>query len=367
MCGMRKLRENLPNRVYHLISRVAHRAFFLNSEERTRFVELLKRVAAFSGVELLAYCVMTNHVHILVFVPEPEELSDDEVLSRMRILYRDSRFAELRREWDERLKPGRTASFLRFRGAFTRRMWNASEFMKTLKQHFTMSYNGRCTHAGTMWEGRYHVRVHKPDSIGEVGAVMKTAAYIDLNPVKAGIVADIDALADYEWGSYHDACAGDRGAITGYDLVYRGRGRPWGELKALHRISLNMAAKDLAAREAEEEGLTPKSVPTLRRERKDALRFSRAELKEPERVPAQIESGNNQLAHNLLKLIAKNGPMRPVELRDALGIASRTYFTLKYLSPLAAGGYIAPVGKGSPSSSRRTYKLTRKGTEVAQR
>ena len=74
MRGMRKLRENLPNRVYHLISRVAHRAFFLNAEERARFVELLKRVAAFSGVELLAYCVMTNHVHILVFVPEPEDL-----------------------------------------------------------------------------------------------------------------------------------------------------------------------------------------------------------------------------------------------------------------------------------------------------
>ena len=93
MRGMRKLRENLPNRVYHLISRVAHRAFFLNAEERARFVELLKRVATFSGIELLAYYVMTNHVHILVFVPEPEELSDEEVLSRMRILYRDSRFA----------------------------------------------------------------------------------------------------------------------------------------------------------------------------------------------------------------------------------------------------------------------------------
>ena len=116
---MRKLRENLPNRVYHLISRVAHRAFFLNAEERTRFVELLKRVAAFSGVKLLAYCVMTNHVHILVFVPEAEELSDDKVLSRMRILYRDSRFAELRREWDERLKLGRTAAFLRFRSTWT--------------------------------------------------------------------------------------------------------------------------------------------------------------------------------------------------------------------------------------------------------
>ena len=43
MSGIRKLRENLQNRVYHLIgNRVTHRAFFLNVEERTRFVELLK-------------------------------------------------------------------------------------------------------------------------------------------------------------------------------------------------------------------------------------------------------------------------------------------------------------------------------------
>ena len=354
----------MPNRVYHLISRVAHRAYFLDADERTRFVELLKRVAAFSGIELLAYCVMTNHVHILVFVPEPEELSDEEILSRMRILYRDARFADLRREWDKRLKLGRTQSFLDYRASFTRRMWNASEFMKTLKQHFTMSYNGRRTHAGTMWEGRYHVRVHKPDSLGEVGSVMLTAAYIDLNPVKSGIVPGIDAIADYEWGSYHDACAGDSEAIAGYDRIYRGRGRTWSELKALHRISLNMAAKEHAAREADEEGLTPKSVPTLRQERKDALRLSRAELKEPEIIPILIESGNNQLAYNLLKLIARNGPMRPIELRDALGIASRTYFTLRYLSPLVAGGYIAPVNKDNLSSSRRAYKLTRKGEEA---
>ena len=42
-------------------------------------------------------------------------------------------------------------------------------------------------------------------------------------------------------------------------------------------------------------------------------------------------------------------------------------FTLKHLSPLAAGGYIVPVGKGGPASSRCAYKLTRKGgEEVAQ-
>ena len=40
---MRKLRENRPNRVYHLISRVAHRAFFRDADERTRLADLIRR------------------------------------------------------------------------------------------------------------------------------------------------------------------------------------------------------------------------------------------------------------------------------------------------------------------------------------
>ena len=91
---MRKLREKRHSRVYHLISRIAHRAFYLDSDERDRFIEVMKRSAVFSGVRLLAWCVMTNHVHILVFVPEPEKLSDEDILARMHMLYRKPRFDE---------------------------------------------------------------------------------------------------------------------------------------------------------------------------------------------------------------------------------------------------------------------------------
>ena len=76
---MRKPRENKHNRVYHLISRIVHRAFFLSADERDRFIDVMKRSAAFSGVRLLAWCVMTNHVHILAYVPEPGELSGRSV------------------------------------------------------------------------------------------------------------------------------------------------------------------------------------------------------------------------------------------------------------------------------------------------
>ena len=73
---MRPLRNFKTNQCCHLISRIANRAFFLNDEEKTRFVERLWRVATFSCVEVLAYCFMSNHFHILVYVPDPRELAD---------------------------------------------------------------------------------------------------------------------------------------------------------------------------------------------------------------------------------------------------------------------------------------------------
>ena len=93
---MRPLRNFKTNQCCHLISRIANRAFFLNDEEKTRFVERLWRVATFSCVEVLAYCFMSNHFHILVYVPDPRELSDDELLARIRALYSGTALAELR-------------------------------------------------------------------------------------------------------------------------------------------------------------------------------------------------------------------------------------------------------------------------------
>ena len=59
---MRKCRTNLHNRCYHLISRVAHRAFFLDADERTWLTDLIQRTVAFSGVKLMSYSViMSNH------------------------------------------------------------------------------------------------------------------------------------------------------------------------------------------------------------------------------------------------------------------------------------------------------------------
>ena len=125
--------------------RGAHQAFFLDDDEKTRAVELLRRVEEFRGVIVLAYAIMSNHFHIFIYVPEPEDIGDEEIL---------------------------------------RRMWNSSEFMRTYKQHFTMSFNARRDHHGTMWESRYRVRVKDP---AECGMMLAESGHVDANPVNAGI------------------------------------------------------------------------------------------------------------------------------------------------------------------------------------
>ena len=51
--------------VHHLVSRIAHRVYFLKDEERNDFIEMMRRTAEFCGIELIGWCIMTNHFHIL--------------------------------------------------------------------------------------------------------------------------------------------------------------------------------------------------------------------------------------------------------------------------------------------------------------
>ena len=53
---------------YHLVSRVAHKAFFFDDEEKDRFVDLLMRVEFSCCVKVLAYCCMSNHIHVFIFL-----------------------------------------------------------------------------------------------------------------------------------------------------------------------------------------------------------------------------------------------------------------------------------------------------------
>ena len=100
---MRKNRFIGQDRCYHLISRLAHRAFFLDDEEKDRAVALMRRVEEFSGVVVLAYAFMSNHFHIFIYVPSAEEIGEGEILRRIRVLYRDASLSQVVATWN-RLK-----------------------------------------------------------------------------------------------------------------------------------------------------------------------------------------------------------------------------------------------------------------------
>ena len=72
--------------VHHLVSRIAHRVYFLKESERMDFLEFVRRTADFTGIRLLGWCVMGNHFHILVFLPVPEPVDEEEILRRYAVL-----------------------------------------------------------------------------------------------------------------------------------------------------------------------------------------------------------------------------------------------------------------------------------------
>ena len=239
---MRKKRVVQAGKCYHLVSRVAHRAFFFDDEEKDRFVDLLMRVEFFCCVRVLAYCCMSNHIHVFIFLEEEREMSEEEILARVNVLYRGARLEDALGEW-KTLKEEDVRARTRFGGpaigsdfgnllaSYTRRMFHPSEFMKTLKQDMTMSFNARRDHAGTIWEGRFYDRRTDP----VVKDMSAQAAYVDCNPAEAGICRD---PAGYRWCSWAAAMAGDEHARDMYRFIYEGVADEWGGIVELHKAAI---------------------------------------------------------------------------------------------------------------------------------
>jgi putative transposase len=111
---------------------------------------------------------------------------------------------------------------------FTYRMHDLSEFMKTLLQRFTRWHNNRTKRCGNLWEETFK------SVVVEDGLASKTmAAYIDLNPVRAGMVQD---PAEYRWSSYGEAmgATGRSGAKAKAGLVRALRADQGWEADARH-------------------------------------------------------------------------------------------------------------------------------------
>ena len=215
---MRKLRlKNDGEGFYHVGSRCVDRTFRFDDEDKTHIVDQIRRMAAFCGMEVNTFSVMTNHFHILLHVLPERELTDDELASRIAALYGQRKAEECRVAWAAYRRDGGEAALSRLeeeRGALLRRMGDLSNYMKELKQWISRDYNKKVGRIGTLWEDRFWSCLLEDSA----ETLTQVARYIDCNAVRAGIV---ERPEDYKWCGYAEAHAGRKAAQKALVTIFR--------------------------------------------------------------------------------------------------------------------------------------------------
>lgn len=146
----RSLRLNLPGVTQHVVQRGNdRRPCFFTEIDYIRYLQDLHEIARREGCALHAYVLMTNHVHLLMTPAGAGRV-------------------------------GRT--------------------MQALGRRYVRYINDRYCRTGTLWEGRY-----KANPVGSDRHVLQCQRYIELNPLRAKMVAD---PADYRWSSFRHHALG---------------------------------------------------------------------------------------------------------------------------------------------------------------
>ncbi len=198
-------------RFVHVVSRTAGREILFGEDEKEIFHKILFKQLKFSGLRVLAWCFMGNHFHLLLEVPDRElvlaSMGDEDVLQRLSVFGDERSTKFLLAELEDCRRAGNLAGVGRIAERVRARLFDLSAFMKELKLRFTLAYNQASGRTGTLWEGRFR------SLLVEAGEALRmVAAYIDLNPVPAGIAARPE---DYRWCSYTAAMGGMRLARSG--------------------------------------------------------------------------------------------------------------------------------------------------------
>ncbi len=140
----RKARSRNDNRLYHVMLRGINRQqIFLEPDDYALFLEVLQECKVLSGFTIYAWCLMGNHVHLLIRV-------EDEDISQV---------------------------------------------MKRIGIRFVQRINRKYGRTGHLFQDRY-----KSETVNDDGFFLNLIRYIHQNPVKAGLIA---AAADYPYSSYH--------------------------------------------------------------------------------------------------------------------------------------------------------------------
>ena len=215
---MRRIKVSGAAAVYHCMTRTVNGEMLFENREKEMLRKMLWQVAEFCGAEILTYCVMTNHFHVLLRIPEQSLVTDAELMRRYKVLYpKPTKFQTASTKvLESELQAGGPGADA-MRRKLLARMGDVSEYMKTVKQRFSVWYNRNHRRFGTLWADRFKSVLVE----GQGNSLQTMAAYIDLNPVRAGIVDD---PKDYRFCGYAEAIAGVVVAQRGLTAVWRDSG-----------------------------------------------------------------------------------------------------------------------------------------------
>ncbi len=258
---------------YHVMSRAIEGRSILGSAEKEKFIDIMRKMEAFCGIRILTHATMTTHFHLLIHVPARRALSDEELVQRLGILYEPPLVKEIAAQLADSRKEGLHEQAERIKAKYTYRMYDLSEYMKTLKQRFTQYYNKREGRKGPLWEQRFKSILVQDSQ----HALCTMAAYIDLNPFRAGLVKD---PKDYRYCGYGEAIAGSKVAREGLAAVIMETEASWSQTAREYRKFLYM--------QGEEKGVDKLGQPLKRG-------FSK------EQVQAVLDAGGNLPMHDILR------------------------------------------------------------------
>ena len=185
--------------VYHVMTRTALPGYVLGDVEKDFLFGVIKKLSAVYFVELLGYCIMGNHFHILCRMHPGDNYPDEEISRRFKLYYGEASKKELHRDQIP---------------TFRAKWENLSEYVKEIKQQFSRFYNKRHNRRGFFWAERY-----KSVIVDNGETLINCLAYIDLNPVRAGLVAQPE---DYRWCSLaHHLQTNNKDDLLSLDLGLR--------------------------------------------------------------------------------------------------------------------------------------------------
>lgn len=183
---------------YHCISRCVRRAYLCgddpvtgrNFDHRKQWlVTRIKQLSAQFAVDVCAYAVMSNHYHLVLHVnmPAAQAWSDEDVIKRWTALF--PRNATLVDTLIKNKSSKAAHKQLQLRvNLWRERLLDISWFMRCINETVARNANREDQCSGRFWEGRF-----KSQALLDEKALVTCMAYVDLNPIRAGVTGTLES------------------------------------------------------------------------------------------------------------------------------------------------------------------------------